>query len=427
MAIILVSLVILSLIALTVAFSPNLPFLQDSLGWRVSELRARIKYALSPPERVIFTPDPALATAVQQTLSALAPTPTPTQTSVPSPGPTQTPFPTLTPTPEPTAIPASVQLEGVKHEFQKWNNCGPANLAMALSYWGWERNQAPVAKFTKPNPRDKNVMPYEMEAFVEEQTRFSAITRVGGDLELLKRFIASGFPVLVEKGYEGSEFTGWMGHYQVVTGYDDSSQRFTTQDSYISSDFPVPYKQLERYWRNFNYTYIIVFPPEKEATVLQILGPHADEDYNLRTAADKASQEIFATSGRDLFFAWFNRGTNLVALQDFAGAAAAYDEAFNLYPSIPEGKRPWRLLWYQTGPYWAYYYTARYHDVISLATQTLDNMSEPVLEETYYWRALAREALGDIQGAIADLRTSLKYHANFEPSLYHLNRLGAVP
>jgi len=32
-------------------------------------------------------------------------------------------------------------LNGIIHHFQTWNNCGPANLAMALSFWGWEGNQ----------------------------------------------------------------------------------------------------------------------------------------------------------------------------------------------------------------------------------------------------------------------------------------------
>ena len=114
-------------------------------------------------------------------------------------------------------------------------------------------------------------------------------------------------------------------------------------------------------------------------------------------------------------------------LQDYAGAAAAYDEAFALYPSIAEKERPWRMMWYQTGPYWAYYYTGRYQDVINLATTTLDAMSEPVLEESYYWRALARQTLGDSKGATKDLRSSLEYHPGFEPSLTQLEQLGETP
>ena len=298
---------------------------------------------------------------------------------------------------------------------------------MALSFWDWEGDQRPVAAFTKPNSRDKNVMPYELTAFVEEKTELMVLSRVGGDIELLKRLIASGFPVIIEKGFEGSDFEGWMGHYALATGYSDSDQRFTLQDSYYGPNQVMTYDDLESYWRAFNFTYLVVYPPEREKEIETILSPHLDEQNNDRFAAQIASNEIYVLQGRDQFFAWFNRGTNLVRLQDYAGAAAAYDEAFGLYPTIPEKERPWRMMWYQTGPYWSYYYTGRYQDVINLATQTLDAMSEPVLEESYYWRALAREALGDTQGAIKDLRSSLLYRPGFEPSLKQLEQLGETP
>ncbi len=405
------------------ALAYNVPFVQDRLGWRIAELRARIKYAVSPPEEAVFEPNPTLVAMVDSTLESLTPSPTASPTS----GPTATPTLLPTPTPEPTPLPSALQLTGIRHEYQKWNNCGPANLAMALSFWGWSGDQRPIAEFTKPNPRDKNVMPYELEAYVEEQTGFSVITRTGGNLELLKRLVAAGFPVIVEKGFEGPGFDGWMGHYEVVSGYDDSSERFTVQDSYIQADLPLSYEEMETYWRHFNYTYLVIFPPEREAEVMSILGPDADETTSIQRAAQLASDEIFSSSGRQQYFAWFNRGTNLVALQDYAGAAAAYDEAFKIYGSLDPATRPWRMLWYQTGPFWAYFYSGRYNDVANLATQTLSNMSEPNLEESYYWRGLAREALGDIDGALADWRTALQNHSDWQPALAQLSRYNAAP
>jgi len=411
------------LCVLTSALAYNLPFVQDRLAWRVSELRARIKYALFPPEEAVFTPDPTVVAMVQRTLAALTPTPTAT----PTPGPTGTPAPTPTPTLVPTPLPTSVQLAGVRHEYQRWNNCGPANLSMALSFWGWDGDQGDTAPILKPNPRDKNVMPYEMAGYVEDYTGLSVIVRIGGDLDLLRRLIAAGYPVLIEKGFEGPGFDGWMGHYELLTGYDDARQRFTAQDSYILPDLPVPYDQVESYWRHFNYTFLVIYPPEDEAQVLELLGPLADETTAQQIAAQRASDEIFALTGRDVFFAWFNRGSSLVALRDYAGAAAAYDMAFQVYAELDPETRPWRMVWYQTGPYFAYFYSGRYYDVMGLATNTLSAMEEPVLEESYYWRALAREQAGDISGAIEDLRTSLTYHTDFGPSVAALDRLGATP
>ena len=418
-------LVALALVGLLAAVY-NLPFVQDRVGWRVSELRARIKYALFPPELAIFTPDPTLQAMVQTTLAAL----TPTATLTPTPGPTLPPTVTPTPTIEPTPIPSSVQLSGVRHEYQKWNNCGPANLSMALSFWGWQGDQRGTAAYLKPNPRDKNVMPYEMAGFVQDETDLRIVVRVGGDLDMLKRFLAAGFPVIVEKGFEGEGFDGWMGHYEVITGYDDVRQRVTAQDSYIMPDLPVSYADLLTYWQAFNHTYLVIYPADRQAEVMRLLGSQADEAANSQAAAEKASDEIFASTGRAQFFAWFNRGSSLVRLQDYAGAAQAFDEAYaidaQLAVSDPE-HRPWRMLWYQTGPYFAYFFTGRYGDVISLATQTLVNASEPTLEESWYWRARARAAIGDSAGAVDDLRTSLQYHEGFTPSLELLQALGAAP
>ena len=61
--------------------------------------------------------------------------------------------------------------------------------------------------------------------------------------------------------------------------------------------------------------------------------------------------------------------------------------------------------------------------MIKLATTTLAAMSEPVLDESYYWRTLAREGLGDTKGAIKDLQSALKFHGGFEFVLAQLQQL----
>src|SRR5690606_18275268 len=104
------------------------------------------------------------------------------------------------------------------------------------------------------------------------------------------------------------------------------------------------------WWRDFNYVFVVAYPPEREAEVLSILGPLADETAAYRLAAERARQEIAVLNGRDLFFAWYNLGSSLVGLQEYPAAAEAYDQAFAVYATLPEADRPWRVLWYQTGP-----------------------------------------------------------------------------
>jgi uncharacterized protein YvpB len=397
----------------------------DAFGWRFDALRAQLKYALNPPEKVVFVPS---GQQTERPSPTARPSRTPTPTiALATVAPTHTPTPLPTATQSPTPLPPQAMLSGIVHQYQMWNNCGPANLAMALSYWGWKGDQRDAAAFLKPNARDKNVMPYEMEAFVEEQAGLDAVVRVGGNLQTLKAFISSGLPVIVEKGFEGVGFDGWMGHYQVVNGYDDAKSVFYVQDSYKGPDLPISYEDMTSNWRAFNFTYIVIYPDERRQQVLDILGLNAYDNFNYRTAEQIATQDISHLSGRDLYFALFNQGASRVALQDYAGAAASFDAAFANYERIPTEQRPWRMMWYQTGPYFAYYFTGRYEDVINLATQTLDAMSEPILEESYYWRARALLALGDNEAAIKDLNQCLEVHEGFAPCLSELAKLGIFP
>jgi tetratricopeptide (TPR) repeat protein len=406
-----------------------LPPVWSRVTYHAQDIYTKIKYKLNPPADVIFVPEKstpnAVETAVQATLAAMR-TPTPQSTATPvefTATPTQTPIP----------LPAYVYLKGVKQEMEEWNNCGPTTLSMNLSYWGWSGSQNDIAPIVKPNSRDKNVMPYELEDYITNNTDFQALVRIGGDMQTLKALVNAGIPVIIEKGFSTTE-QGWMGHYELVVGYDDEKQQFLTQDSYLqiskpdSKYFTISYADFYQNWRAFNFVFLVVYPQNKQNDVMNLLGPLWDETTAFQVARDRALSETTSlTDTRDLFFAWFNLGSSDVKQQNYSDAALAYDKAFSILPNIDTGFRPWRMMWYQTGPYYAYYYTARYADVIKLASNTLDAMSEPVLEESYYWRALSEDQLGERDSAIADLQTSLKEHSGFPPSVAALQQMGVTP
>jgi tetratricopeptide (TPR) repeat protein len=400
----------------------NIPALHDRLAWRVDTLRVRVLRALKPPQQQLFVPQGQSTVSVQASSTpALSPTATPVllvSTGTPSPSPT----PTLTPTP----IPGQVALSGAVHEYQAFNNCGPATLAMALSYWGWKGDQRDTRLALRPNftkVDDKNVNPSEMVAFTEQSAGLKALASPGGDLETLKRFLAAGFPAIIEIGIQQHP-KDWMGHYLLITGYDDERARFTSQDSLVGADMPVTYEQIEQGWRAFNHVYLVVYPLERESEVLSILGAQADVADRINFAAEKARQETAQLLGRDLFFAWYNLGSNLTAVGDFSGAAQAFDQAFAVYAAIPEDDRPWRVLWYQAGPYEAYFNVGRYQDVITLGNQALDSAGGPLLEESFYWLGRAREATGDLEKAIYDYRQAIAINPDSTPALHELERLG---
>jgi tetratricopeptide (TPR) repeat protein len=340
-------------------------------------------------------------------------------------------------------------LDGVVYVDQhgRWNYCGPANLTMALNFWGWPGDRDDVAAVVKPgiqNPAndfiqqgrwDKNVMPYEMMNFVIDETDYNVVMRYGGDIDLVKRFVAAGFPVMIEKGYYEADYTGkvaWLGHYLFTTGYDEVNGEFIVQDAYLEpgQDRRVDYDIYEEGWRSFNYLFMVVYPPERDVEVFEILGPYADPIWANQHALEVAEREINEYRGIDQFFSWFNKGTSLVQLQQYADAASAYDQAFTIYAELGDNntQRPYRIMWYQTGPYWAYHYSWRYQDVINLANTTLyETISEPTLEESIYWRGMAYLELGENDLAAADFRETVRLNPNFGPGWAMLEYMGVSP
>ncbi|MFW5713933.1 MAG: C39 family peptidase [Brevefilum sp.] len=412
-----------------------LPPVHVRLAPRLNTIRAEIYYFFNPPERISFSPtqQAEMDDIVSKTRTAMAPTPTATiepsitPTDYQSPTPTETPAPTFTATP----IPSQMKLDGVVWENQKlYNNyCGPANVSMALSYWEWEGDQTVTGPWLKPNPEDRNIMPYEMADYVRQETHLDVILRYGGDLETIKKFIAAGFPVIIERGFQEEVPNDyWMGHYNVIVGYDDFEQEFIIQDSYVGENYKRPYDFIYRHWRAFNFVYLVVFPGEQYNEIQDILGPHIDETYNIQETARRALEETEQLEGNNLFFAWFNYGASLRLLNDYYGAAQAFDTAYTLLEEMYEGLDPlYRILWYRTDPYFAYFYTERYEDVLTLTKKTLNSSFVPAIEESWVWQGRAKAKLGDTEGAIKDFRTALEWHPGWGIAEQELRNLGVEP
>ena len=404
--------VVLLIFDLLIAY--QIPSIHDRLAWRLDVYGAEVRRFLFSQPDTLPTPDPRAVESARATLSALAPTPSATAQATAA-APTPLPSPTFAP------LPAAVVLDPPRYEKQLFNNCGPATLSMTLRYWGWTGSQVDTAAALKPMQNDRNVMPYELARYVLDHTGFAVVIRSAGTVTDLKRLIVAGFPPIVEKGFNESDVEkkyGWMGHYNLLTGYDDVAGQFTVQDSFLGPDHAVGYEAMLSGWRAFNYIYLVVYPPERREEVVRLLGPSAAEDYNQTLATENARSETSLFTGQDLAFAWFNLGTSLVNVNDYGPASLAFDEA--RYAGLP-----WRMLWYQTGPYFAYFYSGRYQEVIDLADQVLNQRDD--LEESWYWRGMARLALGETQAAIDDLRTALAKHPGFPPAVVKLQELGELP
>ncbi|MBX2998058.1 MAG: C39 family peptidase [Caldilineaceae bacterium] len=378
-----------------------------------------------------FVPTPLATTRTAALLPTWTPTPSSTWTATPTvtPSPpqstveqvsvvvstatatfTSTPLPTATATVIARPVQPSVALTGFRHEWQTWNNCGPATLAMALSYFGSTLNQANIADVLRPNREDKNVSPHELAGFARSQG-YQAMTGVNGTPDLLRLFLSNGLPVIIETWHIPEPDNG-MGHYRLLTGYDEANQRWIGHDSYdranpVNPNGPyqgiyLPYTETGELWDVFNRVFVVIYTEAERPIVESILGERMDETIMWQQALVHSRIEVQIEP--ENAFAWFNLGSNLVALGQYEEAAIAYDQARRL-------GLPWRMLWYQFGPFEAYHAVGRYEEVISLVDATLRRVED--VEELHYWKGQALLAHGDRNGARRSFARAAQLNVNY--------------
>jgi tetratricopeptide (TPR) repeat protein len=403
--------------------------LQAGIARRVPVLAAFLPTTATPDAalaalELVPTIDPARATAAAAIFggatpgeAALPPTSVLGRVNTPTPRAGPTIMPTATLPPRPTAtrqpLPASFHVGDVKSEKQGWNNCGPANLVQAMRVLGGDLTQQQAAEWLKPNTNDANVSPWQMAAYANQTPGVRALVRYNGSIDLLKRLIYGGFGVIMETGLYHPDDGQWLGHYTTAVGWDDvgvgKGGFLYGLDSFEyngaeGKGVHEHYADLDERWKHFNRLYIVLYREEQEPLLRETLGTAFDARTNIEEALLMAIGE--ARRNPDDVFAWFNVGTGYTLLGDYASAAAAYDL------SRSKGKGwPWRMLWYQFGPYKAYYKVGDYNTVIDLASAVAKRM--PHLEETYYYRGLAYAAAGQPERAMTDLQQAARFNPNF--------------
>ena len=310
------------------------------------------------------------------------------------------------------SFPARVILDGFRHEWQTWNNCGPATIAMAISHFGRPEVQWQAAAYLKPNPDDKNTRPDELADYVRS-LGMRADNLFAGDLDRLKRLVSIGVPVLVSTWYIDPH-EGGLGHYRLLTGFDDATQSLYFHDSYISPgvNLRLSYSAFDEEWRVYSRAYLPVYSTEQAPAVAAIVGEDLDETFLRRRSLAVAEAEVAALPNSP--FAWFNLGTAHTRLGQTADAVVAFDRA------RASGLPP-RLLWYQFWPHEAYLAENRFADVLALADFTLQQVWE--VEESQYFRGKALEGLGRRAEARAAFQAAVNVNPKYTPALHALGTL----
>lgn len=304
---------------------------------------------------------------------------------------------------------------------------GLVALQETLDYWGWEGSvlsEIPLA--------DDELLsrPLELMDFVNENTDLIMIERFAGDTDLLAELTEAGIPVIIQRAKFSDHDTSWRAQYDIVVGVEHGQESVALASLLVSPlggepiymvsrqhhrYIPVTPAELETVWRPFNFAYYVIYPAERETELKDILGVHFDERQNYAFAAEKAGEEAREPVNQlGEFYGLFNQGTSLIYMGEYELAVEAYEQAAAVYSRLPAEDRPELLLWYQSGPYLAYFHAGRYYDLFQLATDTLQNSGENInLAEPYFWRSVARHYFGDYSGARSDMMQAVLLNPDF--------------
>lgn len=164
------------------------------------------------------------------------------------------------------------------HVFQTFNNCGPAALSMALTYYGFSITQQQLGQELRPfqNPKgDNDDKSVTLEELAEKAEEYGLVPfhRPGGSVEIIKQFITYDIPVVARTLTKPTED---IGHYRVVKGYDTASGQLFQDDSLQGKNLTFTFTDFNVLWQRFNFEYVVLVPPEKENIALAILKEETD-------------------------------------------------------------------------------------------------------------------------------------------------------
>jgi tetratricopeptide (TPR) repeat protein len=300
------------------------------------------------------------------------------------------------------------------HTYQTFNNCGPATLSMILAFNGKDVSQKKLGDEMRPyqipsgDNDDKTIFTYEFTNWAKEYG-MNAISRVNGNIETLKKFTANGIPVVAKTWLHVGED---IGHFRIVTGFDDEREVVIQDDSYEGPNKKINYYDFLSMWQPFNYAYIVVYPSDKSDLVETIIAEEFNETTAWENSLKRAQKEGELDS--ENVYPVFNQSVAYYRLGNYQASVDAFEKV--------EGKLPRRMLWYQIEPILAYQKLGEYDRVFGIIDNILNNGNR-AFSELYQIKGEIYFDQGEVDAARNEFEKALQYNENYQPAKDGLNSL----
>ena len=232
--------------------------------------------------------------------------------------------------PRPEIVPAGYELVGVPFYPQTDYQCGPATLAMALTYHGLsitpEELQSQVY-----TPSLKGSLQMDMVGATRRHGKI-AYEITGPDAIFPE--IAAGHPVIILQNLGFSWLPVW--HYAIVIGYNFTENNVILRSG-VTQRKVMSYDTFEKSWAHSNYWGLMVLEPTQIPVVAEetkyltaVLG--LEKSRQFQTAVTGYQTALIRWPGS--LPALMGLGNSYYALEDLPGAENAFREATERYPLV---------------------------------------------------------------------------------------------
>jgi Peptidase_C39 like family/Tetratricopeptide repeat len=228
----------------------------------------------------------------------------------------------------PTALPPRAEVVGVPFFAQEESYCGPAALAMVLSWSGLPVTQDEIAAQVY-TPGRAGTLQTDMVAAARRNGRLAVpVTRLSD----LTAELAAGHPVVVFQNLGLGWFPVW--HYAVAVGYD-----LTSGDLVLHSGLDprrvMPLDTFERTWARADHWGMVVLPPGElpaSADEITMLRAATGLEQAGRARAAAAAYAAIAQRWPGSLEAWIGLGNAAYAADDLNQAEDAFRTAAGRHP-----------------------------------------------------------------------------------------------
>jgi tetratricopeptide (TPR) repeat protein len=228
----------------------------------------------------------------------------------------------------PENVPVAVELEAVPFYPQEAYQCGPATLAMALTWSG--------LALTPDDLKDQVYTPSRKGslqlAMVAATRRHAKLAYTFNDPAALFPEIAAGHPVIILQNLGLSWLPVW--HYAVVIGYDAPAQDVILRSGTTKRKV-MSYHLFEKTWARSNYWGLMVLEPgqmpvlaKENAYLAAVVGLEKSRHFQAAAAGYQAALTRWPHS----LAAGMGLGNSRYAMGDLNGAERAFREATESHP-----------------------------------------------------------------------------------------------